>query len=111
MFLFYQSYYENGATAKLQDFYNPDILDQFVDSSLNQLAEIKKFNQSRDLELWLGETSSCFGGGSPTLSNSYVAGFMYVRLTCKTSKEKNACPQMLFSKYKVHLCMFSTTQQ
>lgn len=29
-----------------------------------------------DKKVWLGETSSAYGGGAPRLSNTYIAGFM-----------------------------------
>jgi len=37
-----------------------------------------------DTELWLGETSSTYGGGTPTLSGAYIAGFMWVATTLYT---------------------------
>ena len=30
--------------------------------------------------VWLGETSSTYGGGTEGLSDSFVAGFMYVSI-------------------------------
>jgi len=50
---------------------------------LNSLAEQLSLLQDTvaaagytDNPVWLGETSSCWGGGAPDLSDRYVAGFM-----------------------------------
>ena len=68
------SYYTNGRTAVLPDFFNLYYLDHFI--SYANIAR-KYVNQYRpDAELWLGETSSTYGGGTPSLSDAYVAGFM-----------------------------------
>ena len=48
---------------------------------LDELKQTVKTAGYSDVSLWLGETGSCFGGGAPGLSDSYVAGFMLVH--CK----------------------------
>ena len=68
------SYYEHGTTAVLPDFFDPNILDMFMEAANETMIETLKHNIS--VELWLGETSSCYGGGAPVLSGSYIAGFM-----------------------------------
>ena len=50
------------------------LLDGFISSA--NLARIYVAEDLPDAELWLGETSSTYGGGTPTLSDAYVAGFM-----------------------------------
>jgi len=68
------SYYENGRTAVLQDFFNVSVLDSFIGYATKTKKYVNEYQP--DAELWLGETSSTFGGGTPTLSDAYVAGFM-----------------------------------
>ena len=71
------SYYMNGRTATLSDFIDPDILDYFP----QQVDEVKAAVREAGMphaELWLGETSTAWGGGAVGLSNAYVAGFMWV---------------------------------
>lgn len=83
---FYYSfrYYTNGRTAKLSDFTSIELLDHFIEETKFVSEMVNKYQ--RGAELWLGETSSCYGGGAPDLSNTYVAGFMYVVMTaCKNT--------------------------
>ena len=68
-------YYTNGRTAKLQDFTSIEMLDHFIEEAKTASEMVNKYQQGT--ELWLGETSSCYGGGAPDLSDTYVAGFMY----------------------------------
>ncbi len=68
-------YYENGATAVLPDFFSVSVLDKFIIEAMSAQGLLSEYQP--DIELWLGETSSCYGG-APVLSNAYVAGFMYV---------------------------------
>ena len=68
------SYYKNGRTAVLADFYNVSLLDSFIDNVMKTRKYADEYLP--DVELWLGETSSTFGGGTPELSDAYVAGFM-----------------------------------
>ena len=58
------------------DFYDPKVLDKFMDAAGGVWQIIVHCHIN--VELWLGETSSCFGGGAPVLSSSYIAGFMQV---------------------------------
>ena len=68
------SYYTNGRTADLPDFFYLYYLDHFIiDANLTR-KYVDEYQP--DAELWLGETSSTYGGGTPTLSDAYVAGFM-----------------------------------
>lgn len=68
-------YYANGRTAKLQDFTRIELLDHFIEEAKTASEMANKYQQGA--ELWLGETSSFYGGGAPDLSDTYVAGFMY----------------------------------
>ncbi|XP_067134857.1 heparanase-like [Centruroides vittatus] len=72
----FHHYYVNGRTAVMEDFLNVDILDSLI-------ILIKKIHkivtvEAPKLSIWLGETSSAYGGGAPHLSNSYIAGFMWL---------------------------------
>jgi len=69
------SYYINGRTARLEDMMSTDVLDSLTEQ-LSMLQDTVAAAGRSDSPLWLGETSSCWGGGAPGLSDSYVAGFM-----------------------------------
>ena len=64
-----------GHTAVLPDFTRVKLLDSLIEECHNAGSYIQK--HLPDVELWLGETSSCYDGGAPVLSGAYVAGFMY----------------------------------
>ena len=66
--------YTNGETAVLLDFVSVPPLDHFIfDAKVNKMY-VNEYQPGT--ELWLGETSSTYGGGTPVLSGAYVAGFM-----------------------------------
>ncbi|XP_048365964.1 heparanase [Sphaerodactylus townsendi] len=69
-------YYVNGRSATREDFLSPDVMDTFI-------ADVQDVQQIVDAtipgkKVWLGETSSAYGGGAPRLSNTYIAGFMWL---------------------------------
>lgn len=72
------SYYGPGDKTKLEDFYSVGVLDSFIDK-VNDLLNIS-INAGFRGDLWIGETSSTYGGGTELFSSSYVAGFMFVSL-------------------------------
>lgn len=89
----------NGRDTSLEDFLNPDILDTLavkikevlkvitcsytrMDTEVSGVQVspfllIQEVNQvSPGKPVWLGETSSAYGGGAPGLSDTFAAGFM-----------------------------------
>jgi len=81
----YHFYYGPGSAVPhgltSEDFYNPIILDRFLDSATSFLKVSNSWlnqNSSRTRELWVGETSSTYGGGTGNTSASFVAGFMWL---------------------------------
>ena len=68
------SYYTNGHTAILPDFFSVPLLDRFIFDAKVTKTYVNEYQPGT--ELWLGETSSTYGGGTPVLSGAYVAGFM-----------------------------------
>ena len=81
-------YYLNGHSCTLNDFLNVDILN----SLKQEVNELQNFlnNNRIDLPMWLGETSSAYGGGAPGLSDRYVAGFTWLdKLGLMASLNKN----------------------
>ncbi|XP_072261577.1 heparanase [Pyxicephalus adspersus] len=69
-------YYVDGRTASKEDFLNPHILDSLA-SEIKTVLQIVNRTVPGKL-VWLGETSSAYGGGSPGLSNAYIDGFMWL---------------------------------
>ena len=72
----YHQYYTNNQ-AKVTEFYNPVILDALI-TEMQQVKKIMIESGTSSIEPWLGETSSAYGGGVPGVSNSYIAGFMWL---------------------------------
>ncbi|XP_053453959.1 heparanase isoform X3 [Nycticebus coucang] len=69
-------YYLNGRIATKEDFLNPDVLDTFILSVQKIFQVVEETRPSK--KVWLGETSSAYGGGAPLLSNTFAAGFMWL---------------------------------
>ncbi|XP_067412934.1 heparanase [Emydura macquarii macquarii] len=69
-------YYVNGRSATREDFLSPEVLETFVTAVKDVLQIVDATVPGK--KVWLGETSSAYGGGAPRLSNTYVAGFMWL---------------------------------
>lgn len=72
----YHQYYTNNKAA-VSDFYNPKVLDVLI-TEIQQVLAIMKGSGATSISPWLGETSSSYGGGVPGVSDSYIAGFMWL---------------------------------
>uniref|UniRef100_H3APX2 Heparanase n=1 Tax=Latimeria chalumnae TaxID=7897 RepID=H3APX2_LATCH len=69
-------YYLNGREATKNEFLSPEVLDSLV-SKIQEVFQV--VNETvPGKKVWLGETSSAFGGGAPKLSDTYAAGFMWL---------------------------------
>ncbi|XP_076835540.1 heparanase [Brachyhypopomus gauderio] len=69
-------YYVNGRDATLKDFLDPQVLDTLAVKT-NEVLEVVR-SVSPEKKVWLGETSSAYGGGAAGLSDTFVAGFMWL---------------------------------
>ncbi|XP_073680884.1 heparanase [Garra rufa] len=69
-------YYVNGRDTSLEDFLDPEVLDTLA-TKINEVLEIVE-SVSLGKKVWLGETSSAYGGGAAGLSDTFVAGFMWL---------------------------------
>ena len=74
--LTYHQYYMDNQQP-VSKFYNPDTLDDLI-TEMQQVQSIMKESGASSIKLWLGETSSAYDGGVPGVSDSYVAGFMWL---------------------------------
>ncbi|XP_051026607.1 heparanase [Acomys russatus] len=74
--LTWHHYYLNGRIATKEDFLSSDVLDTFIPSVRKILKVTKELRPGK--KVWLGETSSAYGGGAPLLSNTFAAGFMWL---------------------------------
>ncbi|XP_029024210.1 heparanase [Betta splendens] len=69
-------YYVNGRTASLEDFLDPKVLDSLAVETSRVFQEVNRASPGKSV--WLGETSSACGGGAAGLSDTFVAGFMWL---------------------------------
>nr|XP_046232066.1 heparanase isoform X1 [Scatophagus argus]XP_046232067.1 heparanase isoform X1 [Scatophagus argus] len=69
-------YYVNGRDTSLEDFLDPEVLDTLALKTNEVLEEVKLASPRKPV--WLGETSSAYGGGAPGLSDTFAAGFMWL---------------------------------
>ncbi|XP_031143738.2 heparanase [Sander lucioperca] len=69
-------YYVNGRDTSLEDFLDPEILDTLALKTKEVLQKVKLVSPEKPV--WLGETSSAYGGGAVGLSDTFVAGFMWL---------------------------------
>lgn len=69
-------YYVNGRGASLEDFLDPVVLDSLA-TKINEVFKTVE-SVSPGKKVWLGETSSAYGGGAVGLSDTFAAGFMWL---------------------------------
>uniref|UniRef100_A0A7N8WRH5 Heparanase n=1 Tax=Mastacembelus armatus TaxID=205130 RepID=A0A7N8WRH5_9TELE len=69
-------YYVNGRDTSLEDFVDPDVLDTLALKTNEVLEEVNAASPGK--KVWLGETSSAYGGGAVGLSDTFAAGFMWL---------------------------------
>ncbi|KAG7499277.1 heparanase [Solea senegalensis] len=69
-------YYVNGRDTSLEDFIDPQILDSLALKINEVLQRVQQTSPGK--AVWLGETSSAYGGGAAGLSDTFVAGFMWL---------------------------------
>ncbi|XP_030625019.1 heparanase [Chanos chanos] len=69
-------YYVNGRETSLEDFLDPAVLDTLASKTKEVFETINTVSPGK--KVWLGETSSAYGGGALGLSDSFVAGFMWL---------------------------------
>ncbi|XP_067658868.1 heparanase-like [Haliotis asinina] len=72
----FHQYYTNGHTAQLSDFTDSKLMDKLVSVVETGLGVSRRTNPLTPV--WLGETSSCYDGGAPGISDRYVAGFLWL---------------------------------
>ncbi|XP_074084601.1 heparanase isoform X2 [Macrotis lagotis] len=96
-------YYLNGRLATQEDFLNPEVLDTFIFLAQKVFQVVNETTPGK--KVWLGETSSAYGGGAPKLSDTYLAGFTWLDklgLSAKMGIEV-VMRQVLFGAGNYHL--------
>ncbi|XP_044749327.1 heparanase-like isoform X2 [Coccinella septempunctata] len=73
----WHQYYFNGRTATESDFLDPAIFD-ILNWQIDVVKQIQKITNTGDKKVWLAETSSAWGGGSPMFSDKFIASFIWL---------------------------------
>lgn len=72
----WHQYYLNGHIATAADFINPETFDVLKTQIQTVKDIVNEFNITKPL--WLGETSSAYGGGAPDLSDRFISSFLWI---------------------------------
>jgi heparanase 1 len=108
--LTWHQYYLNGHTCTQNDFLNVTVLENLR----SEMLELSKFLSKKNIKLpmWLGETSSAYGGGAPGLSDRYIAGFLWLdKLGLVASLNKNYKVIVRQTFYHGHYALIGTDLQ
>lgn len=73
----WHQYYLNGRSACQKDFLNPSTF-ELLEDQISRTTEIVNASHVPKLPIWLGETSSAYGGGAPHLSNTFIGSFLWI---------------------------------
>lgn len=73
----WHQYYFNGRTANQSNFLDPVIFD-ILKWQIDVVKFIQKKTNSTSKKIWLGETASAWGGGSPKYSDKFIACFIWL---------------------------------
>ncbi|XP_029547788.1 heparanase isoform X2 [Salmo trutta] len=71
-----EGYYVNGRHTSLNDFLDPEVLNTLALKTHEVMETVDLASPGK--KVWLGETSSAYGGGAEGLSDTFVAGFMWL---------------------------------
>ncbi|XP_029484200.1 heparanase-like isoform X2 [Oncorhynchus nerka] len=71
-----EGYYVNGRHTSLKDFLDPEVLNTLALKTHEVMETVDLASPGK--KVWLGETSSAYGGGAKGLSDTFVAGFMWL---------------------------------
>ncbi|XP_025082651.1 heparanase-like [Pomacea canaliculata] len=69
-------YYMKGSTAVLKNYTDVGVLNRLVGYLQSALSQTRSVVP--DLPVWLSETSSSYGGGTPNITDRFVAGFVWL---------------------------------
>ncbi|TRY70553.1 hypothetical protein TCAL_02349 [Tigriopus californicus] len=70
-------YYLDGHKATLKDFLSAEVLNS-LQPQMDLIKRGLEASNHSHIPIWLGETSSAYGGGVQGLSDRYVAGFLWL---------------------------------
>lgn len=73
-------YYGSSKTATLEDTHSPTVLDKFIVQQSEMAASLVAHGSGtgHTPPIWLGETSSFYGGGAANVSDRFGAGFTWL---------------------------------
>ncbi|XP_002170740.3 heparanase [Hydra vulgaris] len=76
----FHHYYSSSDDINPENFTKIKYLDSFIDYGLEAVSIVKSSlsHWFRIPQVWIGETSSTFGGGSESAGNSFAAGFLWL---------------------------------
>ncbi|XP_055955939.1 heparanase [Patella vulgata] len=69
-------YYMSSASATVEKFHSVTVLESLRPMLINVINLCKRFIPTK--QVWLGETSSSYGGGAHEISDRYVASFLWL---------------------------------
>lgn len=76
--LTWHHYYGNGKLMKVQDFVTPSVLDRVRADILQAAALAKGMPGGNQTQVWIGESGSSYGGGTPGVSDRFVSVFWWL---------------------------------